>query len=68
MDDRTSAETPVAIASDPPHLLQPTRTAAPPRMEDEGVIGRGGMGQIHRVYDRNIRRFAALKVLLRVDH
>ena len=63
MDDRTSAETPVAIASDPPYSLHPTRTASAPRIEDDGVIGRGGMGQIHRVYDRNIRRFAALKVL-----
>ncbi len=32
-------------------------------MEDDGVIGQGGMGLIHRVYDRNIHRFAALKVL-----
>ena len=60
MDERTSAETPVAIASDPPY---PTHADAPPRMEDDGVIGHGGMGQIHRVYDRNIRRYAALKVL-----
>ena len=60
VDDRTSAETPVAIASDPPF---PTRAGVPPRIEDDGVIGQGGMGQVHRVYDRNIRRFAALKVL-----
>ncbi len=57
--DRTSAETPAARASQPVGEL----LALGPRIDDEGVIGRGGMGEVHRVFDRNIRRFAALKVL-----
>jgi serine/threonine-protein kinase len=58
--ERTSAETPVARAGPPlDELLAPYGE----RIEDTGVIGRGGMGEVHRVYDRNIRRFAALKVL-----
>jgi serine/threonine-protein kinase len=54
---RTSAETPVARTGDPMYATNA------PRFADDGVIGRGGMGEIHRIYDRNIRRFAALKVL-----
>ena len=34
-----------------------------PRIEDTGVIGRGGMGVIHRVFDQAIGRHAAMKVL-----
>jgi serine/threonine-protein kinase len=57
--DRTSAETPAARV-----VVEPgTLPVDAPRIEDDGVIGRGGMGQVHRVYDRNIRRFAALKIL-----
>jgi serine/threonine-protein kinase len=56
--ERTSAETPVARGSQlPPDLM------LSPRIEDQGIIGQGGMGEVHRVLDRNIRRFAALKVL-----
>jgi eukaryotic-like serine/threonine-protein kinase len=62
---RTSAETPLAIASDSPPAPTPGDGAPAPRFEDDGVVGRGGMGQVHRIYDRNIRRFAALKVLER---
>jgi serine/threonine-protein kinase len=46
----------------------PPRDAVPPKpdgarfvLEDE--IGRGGMGVVHRVYDRHIRRYAARKLL-----
>jgi serine/threonine-protein kinase len=57
-DDATSAETPVARGSQlPPDL------SLSPRIEDQGIIGQGGMGEVHRVLDHNIRRFAALKVL-----
>jgi serine/threonine-protein kinase len=56
-DDRTSAETPVARS----HV--PVALAPDPRIEDWGVLGRGGMGEVHRVFDRNMRRFTALKVL-----
>ena len=34
-----------------------------PRIEDTGVIGRGGMGVVHRVFDQAIGRHAAMKVL-----
>ena len=34
-----------------------------PRLEDAGVIARGGMGIIHRVFDQAIGRHAAMKVL-----
>ena len=33
------------------------------RLEDAGVIGRGGTGWVHRVFDTSIRRYAALKLL-----
>ena len=33
------------------------------RLRDEGEIARGGMGSIHRLYDVNLRRHVALKVL-----
>jgi eukaryotic-like serine/threonine-protein kinase len=33
------------------------------RFEDEGEIGRGGMSSIRRVYDRNLLRWVAMKVL-----
>jgi serine/threonine-protein kinase len=55
--ERTSAETPIA------RVAEPAYAEAGRRFTDAGVIGRGGMGEIHRIYDRNIRRFAALKVL-----
>ena len=54
---RTSAETPIARTGDPNYATNA------PRFVDDGVIGRGGMGEVHRIYDRNIRRYAALKVL-----
>jgi len=34
-----------------------------PRIRDEGVIAKGGMGSVHRIYDRVIGRHAAMKVL-----
>lgn len=33
------------------------------RFEDDGVLGRGGMGSVHRVIDRDLRRLVAMKVL-----
>lgn len=40
------------------------REARPPgRLEDQGLIGKGGMGMVRRVFDRNLLRFAAMKVL-----
>jgi serine/threonine-protein kinase len=34
-----------------------------PRIVDEGEIARGGMGVIHRIFDRNIGRHAAMKII-----
>jgi serine/threonine-protein kinase len=33
------------------------------RIRDEGEISRGGMGSVHRIYDRAIGRHAAMKIL-----
>ncbi|MFN7132905.1 MAG: serine/threonine-protein kinase [Myxococcales bacterium] len=33
------------------------------RLVDEGEIGRGGMGQVHRVYDKTLMRRVAMKIL-----
>lgn len=33
------------------------------RFDDDGVLGRGGMGSVHRVIDRELRRLVAMKVL-----
>ncbi len=38
------------------------RTTAP-RLENAGLLGRGGMGWVHRVFDHSIGRHAALKLL-----
>jgi len=34
-----------------------------PRIEHDGLLARGGMGAVHRVFDHHIRRYAAMKVL-----
>lgn len=34
-----------------------------PRYEDRGIIGRGGQGNVHRVFDRELEREVALKTL-----
>ena len=57
--ERTSAETPAARGSQ----LPPVYPFEGPRIEDHGIVGSGGMGEVHRIYNRNIRRYAALKVL-----
>ena len=36
----------------------------PPRYQDLGIIGVGGMGQVHRVRDRVLGRVLAMKVML----
>jgi len=33
------------------------------RYEDRGLLGRGGMGEVRRVYDRQLRRTMAMKVM-----
>ena len=48
---------------DPVNPLPSARTGIGPRMRDEGEMGRGGMGTVHRIYDRDIGRHAAMKVL-----
>jgi serine/threonine-protein kinase len=34
-----------------------------PRLENAGLLGRGGMGWVHRVFDRNVGRHTALKLI-----
>ena len=57
-----SAETRIE-GTPPPRRPSDIGPTAGPRIEHEGVIARGGMGTVHRVFDRAIRRFAAMKVL-----
>ncbi|MEM7308331.1 MAG: serine/threonine-protein kinase [Planctomycetota bacterium] len=50
-----------------PRTLRPVpmRSAAPERPERYGLrgrIGRGGMGEVHRVWDPDMRRYLAMKV------
>jgi hypothetical protein len=40
-----------------------SRSDPRPRVVVEGVIAQGGMGQVRRVFDRQIGRYAAMKVL-----
>ncbi|HEX4462148.1 MAG TPA: serine/threonine-protein kinase, partial [Polyangia bacterium] len=53
----------------PPGSPPPTPSAAPPslrgkdRLRDEGEIARGGMGSIRRLYDTELLRHIAMKVL-----
>jgi serine/threonine-protein kinase len=35
----------------------------PPRYRDQGLLGVGGMGEVRRVHDRQLRRSVALKIL-----
>ena len=76
-DDLTSSmgQLDVPGSGTPTGLERPIRPAPPaipaaavqsslPRLAEGSEIARGGMASVHRVYDRNIRRFVALK---RVD-
>lgn len=67
VDDEEGAE----AAAEPPKTTPPPlpkdATAAVPRknspLRDEGEIGRGGMGSIRQLYDPELRRRIAMKVL-----
>lgn len=52
-------------AADPVPAQAPPlpRVDSGPRIVHEGIIARGGMGSVLRVFDRNIGRYAAMKVL-----
>jgi serine/threonine protein kinase len=43
------------------------RTRPADRYESKGEIARGGMGAIHRVFDQDLRRTLAMKVMLDVE-
>ncbi|MCX5747182.1 MAG: cyclic nucleotide-binding domain-containing protein [Proteobacteria bacterium] len=53
----------------PPRPLTPKASRPPPimassaRLRDEGEIARGGMGSIRRLYDAELRRHIAMKVI-----
>ena len=61
--------TPAASAASAESSLQPTFEALS-RYADLGLIGTGGMGEVHRVFDRRLGRQLALKILREdaVDH
>jgi tRNA A-37 threonylcarbamoyl transferase component Bud32 len=68
-DPREATLPAVAPPSAPSTIPPPSPPAAPsqpdlrPRVIVEGVIAQGGMGQVRRIYDRRIGRYAAMKVL-----
>lgn len=50
-------------AAPPADLLDPTAASPWERYEDLGCIGRGGMGEVRRVRDRQLGRLLAMKLL-----
>jgi CRP-like cAMP-binding protein/tRNA A-37 threonylcarbamoyl transferase component Bud32 len=47
------------LSEHPPGSLRPASV----RFDDDGVMGRGGMGSVHRVVDKELHRRVAMKVL-----
>jgi serine/threonine-protein kinase len=47
-----------------PTLVEITPHLLPERYEDQGLIGRGGMGEVRRVRDRCLNRVLAMKIML----
>ncbi|MBL8340514.1 MAG: protein kinase [Rubrivivax sp.] len=60
-DDASLAATGRALQATPPATPHPGIASG--RLRDEGEIARGGMGSIHRLYDLDLRRRVALKVI-----
>lgn len=56
---RSPRHTPTPAATPPP----PAPVATSGRIRDEGEIARGGMGAIRKLYDNELRRHVAMKVL-----
>ncbi len=60
----------VSLAADPepaaPQLVEGLKSRAPSssRYEVQGEVGKGGMGAVLRVFDRDLRRFLAMKVMI----
>jgi serine/threonine-protein kinase len=60
--DPGSVETRIeGVGASRPPSVEPL--SAGPRIQYESLIARGGMGAVHRVFDRAIRRVAAMKIL-----
>jgi serine/threonine-protein kinase len=46
-------------------VLPPTDLRPAERLLKQALLGAGGMGEVHRVYDTSLRRYLAMKLLLR---
>ena len=60
-DDATLTSSPLTAAE--PDLHEPEAASPWQRYEDLGLLGRGGMGEVHRVRDRILGRTLAMKLL-----
>ncbi len=59
----SSAGAPEPASLTAPSVPPSVRLEPSARIRDEGEIARGGMGAVHRIYDRALGRHAAMKVL-----
>ncbi|NOY27926.1 MAG: serine/threonine protein kinase, partial [Oligoflexia bacterium] len=65
----SAANTFVFDQEDPPQPPPDVQGLTPDqRYEDQGLLGRGGMGEVRRVYDRQLRRSIAMKILHKNTH
>jgi tetratricopeptide (TPR) repeat protein/predicted Ser/Thr protein kinase len=64
-DERTRLDTPPRgiAADDTPAVWVPTAPDFGPRYRVIGVVGKGGMGEVYRAYDNELRGDVALKIV-----